>query len=267
MPTPLTWPDLLARPRPTAPERIPYGPDPLHFGELWRPSDVPRGTLLVVHGGCWQTDIATIRIMDWACADLAARGWIVWSIEYRGIDRAGGGWPGTFLDVGAAADALRAQDVATDRVVALGHSAGGHLAMWLAARGRLAEDSTLWRPDPLAIHAALCLGGLPDLELVSKPPHDTCDHDPVPRLVGDRPDHFADTSPAELLPFPARQVLVNTTEDHIAPPVLARLWAERARASGCAAQLVTVPDEGHVELIAPGSAAWAATVAALEEIG
>ena len=267
---PLTWPDLTSRPRATGATHVPYGPDPLQFAELWRPADVPRGTIVSVHGGCWQTDIADRSIMDWACADLAGRGWAVWNVEYRGIDRPGGGWPGTFLDVGAAADALRGQNVPGERVVALGHSAGGHLAMWLAARERLAADSPLWRPDPLPIHAVLCLGGLPDLELVSRPPHDTCDNDPVPRLVGegvgDRPDRFADTSPAELLPFPAAQVLVNTGEDHIAPSVLARLWAVRARASGCAAQLVTVPDEGHVELIAPGSAAWAATVSALEEI-
>ena len=263
---PLAWPDLLARPRPTGGVRVPYGPDPLQFAELWRPANVPRGTLVSVHGGCWQTEIADRSIMDWACADLAARGWAVWNVEYRGIDRPGGGWPGTFLDVGAAADALRGQDVASDRVVALGHSAGGHLALWLAGRARLPRTSPLWRPDPLPLHAVLCLGGLPDLELVSRPPHDTCDNDPVPRLVGDRPDRFADTSPAELLPFSAAQVLVNTTLDHIAPPVLATRWAARAAAAGCAAQLVTVPDEGHVELIAPGSAAWAATCAALEEI-
>ena len=135
------------------------------------------------------------------------------------------------------------------------------------ARASLAEESPLWRPDPLPIHVVLCLGGLPDLELVSQTPHNTCDNDPVPRLVGDRPNRFADTSPAELLPFAARQVLVNTAEDRIAPPILSRLWADSAAAKGCAAQLVTVPGEGHVELIAPGSAAWAATLAALEEIG
>ena len=71
---PLTWPDLLARPRPDAPARVPYGPDPLQYAELWWPTDVPRGTILAVHGGCWQTDIATLRILDWACADLAWRG-------------------------------------------------------------------------------------------------------------------------------------------------------------------------------------------------
>ncbi len=266
VPTPLAWPDLFARPRPAGGERFAYGPDPLQCAELWRPAGVPRGTIVSVHGGCWQTDIADLTIMDWVCADLAARGWAVWNVEYRGIDRPGGGWPGTFLDVAAAADALRGRPVAGDRVVALGHSAGGHLALWLAARGSLRRDSVLWRPEPLPIHAVLCLGGLPDLELVSRPPHDSCDNDPVPRLVGDRPDRFAETSPAELLPFPAAQVLVNATEDRIAPPVLARLWESRAAASGCAAQLVTVPDEGHVELIAPGSAAWATTLDALEEI-
>ena len=262
----LTWPDLFARPRPAGGERFGYGPDPLQCAELWRPDGRARGTILSVHGGCWQSDIADFTIMDWVSADLAARGWAVWNVEYRGIDRPGGGWPGTFLDVAAAADALRGRDVASERVVALGHSAGGHLALWLAARGSLGRDSVLWRPDPLPIHSVLCLGGLPDLELVSRPPHDTCDNDPVPRLVGDRPDRFAETSPAELLPFPARQVLVNTGEDRIAPPELARLWAECVAARGGAAHLVTVPGEGHVELVAPGSAAWAATVAALEEI-
>ena len=91
----------------------------------------------MVHGGCWQTEIADRTIMNWIADDLRRRGIAVWNIDYRGVDRPGGGYPGTFQDVAAAADALRACRAnigsISRRVVAVGHSAGGHLALWLAA--------------------------------------------------------------------------------------------------------------------------------------
>ena len=90
----------------------------------------------MVHGGCWQTEIADRRIMNWIADDLRRRGIAVWNIDYRGVDRAGGGYPGTFQDAAAAADALRDHaaryNLDLSRLVATGHSAGGHLALWLA---------------------------------------------------------------------------------------------------------------------------------------
>ena len=103
----MAWPDLLERPRPQPSVSLPYGQDPLQVVDLWLPSgEGPHPTVLMVHGGCWQSEIADRTIMNWIADDLRRRGIAVWNIDYRGVDR-GGGYPGTFLDAAAAADALR----------------------------------------------------------------------------------------------------------------------------------------------------------------
>src|SRR5687768_8091238 len=135
----MAWPDLLGRPRPAPTTTIAYGDDPLQVVDLWLPESAgPHPVVLMVHGGCWQTDIADRTLMNWIADDLRRRDIAVWNIEYRGVDRPGGGYPGTFLDAAAAADALRdhaaRHNLDLSRVVSVGHSAGGHLALWLAAR-------------------------------------------------------------------------------------------------------------------------------------
>ena len=269
----MRWPDLLDRPRPKADMRIPYGSDPLQFVDLWLPKGkAPHPVVLMVHGGCWQSDIADASIMNYIADDLRTRGIAVWNIEYRGVDRGGGGYPGTFHDVAAAADLLGKEGprrhLATDRIVAFGHSAGGHLALWLAARGRIARSSALHGAKPLPIAAAIAIGGLPDLEAAQIPPGDTCDAEPVRKLVGaatpERPDLYNDTSPAAMMPFATPQILVNATRDRIAPPAFAESYAAKAKAQGVEVRRVTVPEEGHVELIAPGTASWMAELAEIE---
>ena len=265
----MNWPDLLDRPRPAADRRIAYGADPLQHVDVWLPAGkAPHPVVLMVHGGCWQTEVAQADIMNYIAADLRGHGIAVWNIEYRGVDRPGGGYPGTFLDVAAAADALRAQapklGLKTDRVVAFGHSAGGHLALWLAARPKIALASPLHAAHPIPIAAAISIGGLPDLAAAATPPGDTCGVEAVRKLTGERPGRYADTSPAELMPFATPQTLVNATRDRIAPPAFADAYAARARTKGVTVRRVTVPEEGHVELIAPGSAAWTAELAEIK---
>ena len=266
----MNWPDLLNRPRPAADRRIAYGADPLQHVDLWLPKGhAPHPVVLMVHGGCWQTEVAEADIMNYIAADLRGHGIAVWNIEYRGVDRPGGGYPGTFLDVAAAADALGKQGpklgLKTERIVAFGHSAGGHLALWLAARPKIAAGSLLHSAHPLHLAGAISIGGLPDLQAAATPPGDTCGVEAVQKLTGGNRAHpYADTSPAELLPFATPQTLINATKDRIAPPAFADAYAARAKARGVTVRRVTVPDEGHVELIAPGSAAWAAELAEIK---
>ena len=262
MPSFLTWPDLTARPREVPDATVAYGADALQRIDLWRPAgDGPHPVVLMVHGGCWQTSIADRRLMDWVAADLRAHGVAVWNIDYRGVDRAGGGYTGTFHDAAAAADRLRTDAVAfgldLDRLIAVGHSAGGHLALWLAARHRLPLDSPLHEPDPLALPHVVSLGGLPDLAAVAASPDNGCGTAVIAQLVGDRPAPYADTSIPPLLPLGVTQTLVAGREDKIVPHRMATDYVARACAAGDAATLHTIPDTGHVELIAPGSAAWA----------
>ncbi|MBN8814458.1 MAG: alpha/beta hydrolase [Sphingomonas sp.] len=259
---PLTWAELTSRPRPSPQAKIAYGPDSYQKVDVWLPGGRgPYRVVLMVHGGCWTTSIADCSLMDWAASDLRDAGYAVWNIDYRGVDRPGGGYPGTFLDAAAATDLLRDNaatfDLDLSCIVAVGHSAGGHLALWLAARRKLPVDSPLCTPDPLPIARAICLGGLPDLEAAAASPDNGCGVDVVGQLVGsERADPYADTSVPLLFPLGVPQDLVNGREDAIIPYRLATDYVAQANGE---ATLHTVANTGHVELIAPGSAAWAQT--------
>ena len=269
----MAWPDLLERPRPEPTATIAYGANRLQVADLWLPDgDGPHPVVLMVHGGCWQTGIADRRIMNWIADDLRRRGIAVWNIDYRGVDRAGGGYPGTFLDAATAADALRAYAAQyrldLSRLAAVGHSAGGHLALWLAGRPRLPEGSPLRTAAPLPIATVISLGGLPDLEEAARPPGSGCGTEVIPRIAGaadaSRPDPYADTSVPRLAPLGVRQVLINGRQDRIIPTNYAEGYAAPMRAAGDEVRVRMLDHTGHVELVAPGTAAWEAAVEEIE---
>lgn len=269
----MTWADLMSRPRPQPTARIRYGPDPLQEVEVWLPpGEGPFPVVVMIHGGCWTTAVARLSIMDWAAADLRRRGIAVWNIEYRGVDRPAGGYPGTFEDVAAAADALRGHageyHLATKRVVAFGHSAGGHLAMWLSARPGLPGGSALWRAAPLAIHAAVSTGGLPDLAAARARGDASCGADTIDKLVGapGRSEPYEDTSPAALPPPAAGLVVIGGDSDPISPPDLNEAFVEAMRQRGKPVRRISVESTGHAELIAPGTVAWTKTVGVLRAL-
>ncbi len=262
----MVWPDLLERPRPQPATTISYGDDALHVADLWLPDRPgPHPVVLMVHGGCWQTEIADRRIMNWIADDLRRRGIAVWNIDYRGVDRSGGGYPGTFQDAAAAADSLRANaarhNLDLNRLVAIGHSAGGHLALWLAGRPRLPADSPLRSAEPLPIRSVISLGGLPDLEEAARPPGSGCGTEVIARLTS---GNFADTSVPRLAPLGIRQVLINGLQDRIIPTAYAEGYAAPMRAAGDDVRVRMIDRTGHVELIAPETAAWAAAVEEIE---
>jgi acetyl esterase/lipase len=270
---PMDWPDLLGRPMPKATREFAYGPLPDQVADLWLPAGKgPFPVVLMVHGGCWQSRVAKLSIMNYAAEDLRQRGIAVWNIEYRGIDRPGGGYPGTFQDVAAGADKLATiapgYRLHAGHVVAFGHSAGGHLALWLAARGRIAAGSPLKTARPLPIAAVVSSGGLPDLEAVRA--GGFCGEGTVDKLVGApsaaHPQIFADTSPAELGVGRDREALISGDQDQIAPPSLADAYVAKMKRRGAAIGAVTVPNTGHVELISPGTAAWTVTVRTIQRL-
>ena len=263
----MTWPDLLERPRPEPNETIAYGTDGLQVADLWLPAGRgPHPTVLMVHGGCWQTEIADRKIMSWIADDLRKRGIAVWNIDYRGVDRDGGGYPGTFLDAAAAADALRdaapKYNLDISRLVATGHSAGGHLALWLAGRSRLPAGSSLRSANPVPIHAVVSLGGLPDLEEAAREPGSGCGTEVIAKISGGR---FAETSVPRLAPLGVRQVLINGLQDRIIPTAYAEGYAAPMRVAGDRVEVRMIDRTGHVELIAPETRAWAAAVAEIEK--
>jgi acetyl esterase/lipase len=260
--------DILELPPPAADLRLPYGPDPLHFGDLRLPTGPgPHPVVIVIHGGFWRAQYS-LDYFGHVCATLTTAGLATWNIEYRRIGNPGGAWPGTFLDVAAAADHLRtlARDYPLDlaRVIAVGHSAGGHLALWLAGRPRIPVASQLYQPDPLPIRAALSLGGVADL-------HRAWDLRLGDGVVGDllggspeaHPARYTAASPAALLPLGVRQILIHGELDQPVPFHTIGEYQATAQARGDNVTLLGLPDTGHFEPVDPRSAQWQQVSAAI----
>ena len=253
----MEWPDLTTRPQPQPDVTLSYGPDPLQVIDIWQPAASGSSpAVIMIHGGCWQTEIAERDLMNWIADDLRRQGVGVWNIEYRGVDR-NGGYPATFLDVGQAADLFREKakqyNLRTDKVITIGHSAGGHLSLWLANRPNLPLSEPIRGKNPIKIDLAISQGGLPDLKAASQRIEHPCGTTAPLAMLG---RDASITSPPEMNPGAARQVLFYNTLDKIAPPDYARAYMKTMAAKNISASLIETPAEGHVELIAPDSESW-----------
>ncbi len=255
--------DIVALPSTPADKRIAYGSDPLQFGDLRvPPGKGPFPVVIVIHGGCWG-DLADLSIMANFSTTLTGKGVATWNLEYRRVENTGGGWPGTFQDVAAGIDYLRtvAQSWPLDlqRVVAVGHSSGGHLALWAAARHRLPKSSPLYQDKPLPLRAVISLGGVPDLRSFVEYGKGVCG-DRQQRLLGGTPsevaDRYAQASPGELLPLGVSQQLVFGAADKAVPIDLFRAYEETARQKGDAVRVILLGKSGHFEMLSPRTDAW-----------
>lgn len=246
--------------------RIPYGTERSQFGELRLPRGAgPHPVAVVLHGGFWRAAYG-LDLMDRLSSAITTAGVATWNIEYRRLGEESGGWPGTFRDASQATNHLRAvsktHPLDLTRVVAIGHSAGGHLALWLAARPRIWKTDPLFEIDPLRVGGAVSLAGVPDLARAYR---EGVGRGAVGALMGGSPGDMAgrylSSSPAELLPLGVPQILVHGERDDIVPFDLSYAYAGRAKAGGDDARLVRVPG-GHFEIIDPKSPAGKKAVAA-----
>lgn len=249
-------------------QRLAYGTSASQFGDLRVPGGPgPHPVVMIVHGGFWTTGY-DLELMTPMCEALARDGTATWNVEYRRVGDPGGGWPGTFLDVAAAADQLRtlAGPYALDqrRVATLGHSAGGQLALWAAGR-RWIRDGDLFQTSPLRVQGAVSLAGVVDLRRAW-----SLGFEAVGRLMGGTPDEYPtryDTgSPADLLPLGVPQVLLHGSDDQVVPATLSADYRAEAVARGDDVQLVPLQGVGHMELIQPTSAAWPAVLDAVRAV-
>lgn len=256
---------ILDRPdRPQPDHRLAYGDAPQQFGELWLPKGHgPHPVALLIHGGCWQATLPGPELLAFQADALRRAGVAVWSISYRRVGHAGGGYPGTFQDVARGTDRLRTlaqrYPLDLDRLVATGHSAGGHLALWAAARPRLPATSPLRTEAPLPIAAVVAVAGMPDLAEAAR--SKLCGTS-VAQLLGGEPTpaKLQDTSPLALLPLQLPQVLIHGGLDRIVPAAASADYRAQAAAQGDAVQGLTLDDAGHFELIAPWTPAGAEVV-------
>jgi acetyl esterase/lipase len=260
----------LSGPAPTATVR--YGAAPSQYAELFLPAGGgPFPVAVLVHGGCWTEKFGGITQLRNMAGALVARGIAVWNVEYRRVDEEGGGYPGMYLDMHAALETLATQaprhPLDLQRIVAVGHSAGGQLVQWIAGRSRIPQNSPLYRADPLKVERIVSLGGLADLRHEAALIKTSCDRDTV-QLAGKpsaaRPDVFADTNAAELIPNGSRTWLVTGELDTISPPRVAHDYARRARAAGDRAEVVILPQASHYDEVAATSPAWPQVLEVIE---
>ncbi len=251
-----------------------YGPSADQVGDLYMPEAGrarAAGTarkipvICLLHGGFWRLPWGRDNIAEVA-RDLARRGFAVWSLEYRRVGSPGGGWPGTLDDVAAGVDHLAVlgaalTDAATSldlaRVIVVGHSAGGHLALWCAGR----------RDGRVRVGAVVGLAPVADLHLAHTL---DCGRGAVQNFLGgtprEVPDRYASASPMQRLPLGVRQVLLHGTEDDVVPVQISRHYAAAAAAAGDAVDLIELAGVGHMDFVDPGSAAHGRLCASLDAI-
>jgi acetyl esterase/lipase len=261
---PMTLEDYIALDGPAPNAHLAYGSAPSQYVELFLPPGRgPFPVVLLVHGGCWLQEFQGITQMRNLAGALMAHGIATWNVEYRRVDEQGGGYPGTYHDAAAALDLLIAEaaahDLDTQRLVAMGHSAGGHLAQWLAGRRVLPKSSPLYRAHAFAVKQVIALGSFGDLRNRASSLKSTCGVDAA-QLTGlpsaARPDVYSDTSPAELMPNGSTTVLINGALDTISPPHTAADYAARALQAGDTVSTLVLPQASHYDEVAASSAAW-----------
>jgi acetyl esterase/lipase len=236
---------------------ITYGPDPSQFGVLSLPDGLAASlpVVVLVHGGFWRA-LHGLDLMDGLAVDLVERGFVTWNVEYRRVGQTGGGWPGTLLDVAAAVDELA--DLATSwpvdlaRVAVVGHSAGGHLALWCAGRAELAAGAPGAAPR---VEPAMVVGLGPVGDLVAAA-RDGLGADAVTTLLdGDanqRPERYAVAAPR--IASSTRAIVIRGGNDEVVPA------AYTVPPGAAAVEALDFPGEDHFDLIDPSSGSWMAVV-------
>jgi acetyl esterase/lipase len=219
---------------------------------------------VLVHGGCFKAAYAQASYFGQVGDALKAKGIATWNIEYRRLGQPGSGWPGTYLDVAHGVDHLRAiaaqHKLDLRRVVIVGHSAGGHLAMWAAARTRVPKGSPLYLANPLPVRGVVDLAGPVDMTAHIREYEGLCQDSVITTLLGGTPstvpDRYAQASPMALLPLGVPQVIVIGTHEDYVPRDLVDAYASAAAKAGDSVRTIIFPGAGHFEIASASQWTW-----------
>lgn len=244
--------------------RLKYGEQAFQVGDLFVPeADGSHPVILLLHGGWWRAQYGSDELIGLS-EHLVRQGIAVWNIEYRRVGNANGGWPTTLLDVAQAVDYLPtlASSFAFDlhRSIIVGHSAGGQLALWVAARHRLPATSQLAASQSarVSFRAVISLAGAVDLEQTWQL---QLGGGATAEFLGgsptEYPERYALASPARLLPLGVPQILLHGTQDQRVPLEVSQAYASKATSAGDAVRLFEIAGADHRALIDPHSVAWA----------
>ncbi len=237
-----------------------YGNDEAQWGELWEPAGASRGTVVVLHGGFWRAAYDASLGTPLA-ADLAERGWTAWNLEYRRAGN-GGGWPETFDDVARGIDLLADLGAPTETVLTLGHSAGGHLAAWAAARDRFGQ----WAGAAVQVTGVISQAGVLDL---TRGAEEGLGGGAVEAFLGEPPDGagvaYDVVDPMRQLPLDVPVWCVHAPDDEVVPFGYSEAYVRAATEAGATAELVEVTG-GHYGHIDVTSSAWRSVVAVLDSV-
>ncbi|MFT5114749.1 MAG: acetyl esterase/lipase [Kiritimatiellia bacterium] len=266
--------------------KISYGPDPLQYGELSLPSgEGPFPVVTLLHGGCWRSSermIENYRVMSKA---MTEHGIATWNLQYRGATNPGGGWPGTWQDLGNGFDALKeiAENYPLDlqQAVVVGHSSGGHFGAWLAMRSQLPPNSEIYvepQVNPVALVMTDAYINPLMIDSIGETGEIYCGEPLLEKLVGgpveDNINNFLQISPLEWLPWGIPQEYVVSTYRYPVslPRVLAQGKTSMRTPPDYPALAVIAGDEINVRLISneshgafyrEGSRGYNATISAV----
>lgn len=239
-----------------------YGPAPSQIGDLHLPKARHPPVVVLLHGGFWRLPYGYDQMTPLA-EDLVQRGYAAWNLEYRRLGEPGGGWPNTFMDVSLGVDhlaKLNAGGAGLDlsRVITVGHSAGGHLALWSGGPRKLGAGD----PAPqVKVTAAVGQAPAADLHRIYEL---GCSNDVALELTGGTPAQYPEryrrASPQALLPLGVPQLIVHGEADDTVILDIGRDYAAAARMAGDRVDYVSFPGMGHFEHLDPKGIAWKAVV-------
>ncbi len=270
--------ELIKQPTPPANERILYGSDPLQFAALRLPPGPGAGPFpvaVLVHGGCWSRtikglpeNVTSYELLRPMAAALAEAGIANWNIEYRRLGNPGGGWPGTYLDLAMATDHLRKiaprYHLDLGHVISIGHSSGGQLALWLAARPKLPKGSALYVDKPLTLKGAIDIDGPADLVAMQAMEQAACGAPVITEFLGGSPEQvpvrYREGAVTAFVPTGVRQELFVRMGADEKWKGLIEPYVSAAAKAGDAVEMQVQKGSSHFDAINPQSSSWEAVL-------